>query len=617
MASVLLRSAALLACALAAAAPHAANRPAIPVQEFFSNPAMTGASISPNGQFVAMRERSSAGRAMLTVINTATREQQVVANYSNADVSQFYWLSDQRLVYITTNVDHRGDAGAPGLYAVDRDGQGFSPLTEVLQDKRSFADSMGVGNAYLSEMTLTGFPLRRNESTLVVERSIRDKLMRINTRNGKRQEIEAPPGTFRWLVDPHGEIRVAVAKRGDDHLVFYMDQGSWRQLASFKAQSEHSFMPVIYVNGTLYVRANNGKDETAIYRYDLQKNALVSPPTITSPGYDASGYFLVGDSSIRGYRTNTDQERTIWFDAQMQAIQAEVDEVLPATLNVISYGAHSETPNVLVDSYSDVQDHIYILYNRDTKKGLRLGAATSLDPQRMAPMKMLRYPSRDGRKIPVFVTVPVQPSATPLPTVVLMGASGTERNVHWGWDAEVQFLASRGYVVLQPVPRGVSGFGLTHASAAGNPAAAQDDIADAVAWAAAQGYTDPARVCIAGTGAGGYAAMLGLLRNPATFKCGISWSGVTDHEDAGLSPLRSAARIKQPVLLAYGKEDEGVTFSEGRKLYEALARNDAGAEWLEYTSSVEDWKTQGNRIDLWRHIEAFLSKHIGEAKAGL
>jgi dipeptidyl aminopeptidase/acylaminoacyl peptidase len=139
--------------------------------------------------------------------------------------------------------------------------------------------------------------------------------------------------------------------------------------------------------------------------------------------------------------------------------------------------------------------------------------------------------------------------------------------------------------------------------------------------------------------------MMGLIRDPGVFKCGISWSGITDidamfrrdwndmaepkalaqlREIVGdpkldgaqfkaTSPLHNAARIKQPVLLAYGKEDSRVPFSDGRKFYEALSATNPNVEWREYTPSVEDWKTQGNRIDLWKRIEAFLAKNIGTA----
>lgn len=276
---------------------------------------------------------------------------------------------------------------------------------------------------------------------------------------------------------------------------------------------------------------------------------------------------------------------------------------------------------MLVDAYSAVQDHIYFLYDTATKKQIMLGASRPwIEPGKMADMFMERYPARDGMRIPAFVTLPKSGPQHKLPTVVLVGEQPWQRNVKWAWSPEVQFLASRGYVILQPEPRGTAGFGLRHRQAGEQQwgRAIQDDIADAVKWAVAQGYTDPARVCIAGTGYGGYAAMMELISHGDLYQCGVTWSGAIDFKGASnakvpqeLSPLQNAARIKQPVLLAYGTEDTKADYKQGRKLYEAISAGNPHAEWLSYQPSVEDWKTQQNRIDLWQRIEAFLRRHIG------
>ncbi|MYN30627.1 alpha/beta hydrolase family protein [Duganella levis] len=635
----------LLAAATATAAAQAAP---IPIEQFFQKPQMTGASISPDGRHVALRMQSPSGRSMLNVLDVATREQKAVANFRNADVGVFFWQSDMRLAYTVINVDHGGDIGETGLYAVDRDGKEFAVLSPTVVPQRSFADSDYANNEYLARPTLNGFLPRKADTMYVVARFPDDTvLMRINTRvNGRMSDVRAPRGTHRWLVDADGEVRVAVARRHGKDTVYYLEDNNWRELASFDPLSPEAFEPLLYADGKLYVRAHHGRDEASVYRFDLDKKALDSTPLVTAPGFDADGYFQLSDSKMLGFRTNTDSENTVWFDTTMTAIQQEIDALLPNTINTLSYGGHSATASVLVDAHSDVQDHIYLLYNRDTKKLLRLGDAhPDLKAEQMAPMAMDRYPARDGLRIPLYFTVPEPAVKRPRPTVVLVGDPQWKRSSSWAWNEEVQFLAARGYVVLQPQPRGTPGFGRAF-EAAGDKQwgrAMQDDIADAVKWSVAQGYTDPARVCIAGTGYGGYAAMMGLIRDPALFKCGVSWSGMTDigamfdrswkdvAEERGLaqlqarvgdpkldaaqfretSPLHNAARITQPVLLAYGKEDARVPFHEGRKFRDALAAANQQVEWLEYTPNVEDWKTQANRIDLWRHIEAFLAKHIG------
>src|SRR4051812_839028 len=155
-------AASFIACTLAASAALAQTpAPApMPVEQFFKKPAMTGASISPDGRHVVMRLLSPDGRNMLTVVNAETREQKVVANFRNADVENFYWLSDKRLGYTVINVDHGGDIGKPGLYAVDHDGTHFEPLSEIIVGQRSFADSDYANRTYLARPTVNGFPYR-------------------------------------------------------------------------------------------------------------------------------------------------------------------------------------------------------------------------------------------------------------------------------------------------------------------------------------------------------------------------------------------------------------------------------------------------------------------------
>lgn len=637
----------LLAGLLAAGASHAADQTPIALEKFFQKPATTGASMSPDGRHVALRSMSPAGRSMLVVVDVETRAQKAVAAFGNADIRHFYWLSDTRLAYTAHNVDHGGSLGKPGLYAVDLDGSNVSGLSYTINQPRAFADGDHASDTYLAQASINGFAPRKTDVMFVIVNYDGDQILgRINTHSGMVADISAPRGTYRWLVDPSGAVRVVVARRQNKDMVFFKDDGNWRELAAFAPDAPDAFKPLLFVDDTLYVRAHHGRDEAAIFRYDLQKNALADQPLISVPGFDADGYFVLDDKKILGYRVNTDTETTVWFDAQMKALQQEVDALLPGTLNTLSTGGHSEKAYVLIDAHRDIQDHIYFLYHRTTKKLLRLGASRpELDPDRMGMMAMERYPARDGMQIPLYLTLPNPHGKKPAPTVVLVGDPQWQRSGYWEWNDEVQFLASRGYTVLQPQPRGTEGYGRAHTAAGIKQwgRAIQDDIADAVQWAAKNGYTDASRVCIIGGGYGGYAAMMGLARNPELFKCGASWSGITDlgamfdrnwegvadlralpqlraaigdpKLDAAqlqqASPLYNAARIGQPVLLAYGKEDGRVPFSDGRKFYAALSAGNQRVEWLEYAPDVEDAKTQKNRIDLWRHIEAFLAKHIG------
>jgi dipeptidyl aminopeptidase/acylaminoacyl peptidase len=172
----------------------------------------------------------------------------------------------------------------------------------------------------------------------------------------------------------------------------------------------------------------------------------------------------------------------------------------------------------------------------------------------------------------------------------------------------------------------------------------QDDITDATRWAIAQGLADPKRIAIAGASYGGYAAMMGLIKEPALYRAGINWVGVTDIElmyeigwsdfmgeksmrygmpkmigdpskDAAqlraTSPLQQAARIRQPVLMAYGEKDVRVPLPHGLKMRDALrAAGHKEVEWVEYEGEGHGWMLLQNQIDFWSRVERFLQTHL-------
>jgi dipeptidyl aminopeptidase/acylaminoacyl peptidase len=251
--------------------------------------------------------------------------------------------------------------------------------------------------------------------------------------------------------------------------------------------------------------------------------------------------------------------------------------------------------------------------------------------------------------MPAYLTLPPGERKTQLPLVVLVHGGPWARGASWAWNGEVQFLATRGYAVLQPEFRGSTGFGQRHFRAGFKQwgLAMQDDLADAARWAIAQGVADASRVAIAGASYGGYAALMGLVKDPELFRCAVSWVGVSDlnllysatwddispdfkrwgmpallgdrEKDAALlkanSPLTHAARIKNPLLMAYGGADHRVPIEHGRRLYEAIKGHNKNLEWVLYDKEGHGWALPETRVDFWGRVERFLARHIGPDQA--
>jgi dienelactone hydrolase len=638
-----------------------------PLSAFFGNAPFGEALLSPNGRHLAVRASAPGQRDFLTVIDLDTKSAKVVASYDDADVRQFYWINDRRLVFDTheKGVGPGDQRFMPGMYAVDFDGGRFVELASRTRFNSSTGTrvvrrllppaSMMVGNAQWvdSDDTYAIVPVgdTRGELSHV-------DLLQVNTISGHYKTVPRPGATRSWLVDHKGEPRLATTYKNLTTTLQYLDpaSGNWRELASFPAFSDtaQTIEPLGFgPTGTLFVRARGKAGTTAVHTFDVASARLDPQPLLSTPGYDFDGQLVINRDKVLGMQFRTDAVSNEWFDAGMKAIQQDVDKQLPTTVNLLSVPARGESPLVVVTAYSDVVAPVFFLYNSKTRALDKVGEARpGINPAQMGRQQFLRYQARDGMDIPALLTLPPGAKRTGLPLVVMVHGGPWVRGNSWGWAAESQFLATRGYAVLEPEFRGSTGFGAKHERAGYKQwgLAMQNDIADGVRWAVAKGIVDPKRVCIAGGSYGGYSALMGLVNDPDMYQCGISFFGVTDigllfnngahfsndlardlvkHsmpekigdpvKDAAqfkaTSPLQQAARITQPLLLAYGGVDRRVPINHGTALRDAVMRTNKAVEWVEYPEEGHGWALEKNRIDFWGRVEKFLDKNIGSGAA--
>lgn len=657
-----LTSAAIIGTILVAApATHA--EPAKPdVETFFSNPAFADAQLSPDGKCVAMLIRIKNERLKLFFMDLADMKLTLTAGFSNVDISAFHWVNNERLVFSTGDSETAaGDVRYyPGLFAINSDGSEMKTL--VTSSAQPFfttgtliQSSILPGNTFFFEVDRSD----KSDNVFVVQTMLSNildikayRLMRLNTKTGRAETFDRPGDSVAWLIDQAGVPRINVTLRDGVSEVFYRDPANekWRKIANFNVYNEAGFQPVYFdADGRLYVVARNGRDTSALYRYDIDKSAIEPEPLISIKGYDFSGQLVIDHArkKLLGIHYQTDAAATLWFDDGMKKIQKEVDDLLPSTINRLSNGRSGLTKNVLVRAHSDVRPTSYLLYDTTTGKLIMLGSShPEVDPKLMAKQDMVHYQARDGLDIPAHLTLPQVGAKKKLPMVVLVHGGPYLRGSSWGWDPEVQFLASRGYAVLQPEFRGSTGFGLKHFQAGWKQwgLSMQDDIADGARWAIAQGIADPKRICIAGASYGGYATLMGLARDPDLFRCGIDWVGVTDInlmfesdwssdlseewrnfgmpvligdriKDAvqikATSPVNIADRIKQPLLLAYGGADRRVPIAHGKEFRDAVRPYNDKMEWVEYLEEGHGWYLVKNRLDFWTRVEKFLQTNIG------
>jgi dipeptidyl aminopeptidase/acylaminoacyl peptidase len=304
----------------------------------------------------------------------------------------------------------------------------------------------------------------------------------------------------------------------------------------------------------------------------------------------------------------------------------------------------SDDGNTLLFSVaSDRDPGSYYLFNRKTMKAdLLLSSREEIDPEQMAPRRPITFKARDGLVLHGFLTMPAHPAGSKVPLVLLPHGGPFGLADGWHFDTDAQFLASRGYAVLQVNYRGSGGRGPDFKESGYREwgGKIQDDLVDGVRWAVAGGEVDGARMCVYGGSFGGYSALMLAAREPALFKCAVGYAGVYDlnlvfkpqnnrwdesrinyfgktvgTDKAELnrySPTLLAERITAPVMLVHGGQDKVALVENAEKMRDALTRAGRPPEWLLASGEGHGFYTIKNRTEFYQRLEAFLAKHIGK-----
>lgn len=653
-------SLALLGMPLSAAA--AADQ--VPMQDFFRIPAISEVTVSPAGTHAAMAIAGPTGQYALAVVALADPKKITgVAKIAGSGVVGIRWVNDKRVVFreldrelgLAENTENR-------LMAINIDGTDFKFLIgegQSLAGQHALASGRNRLHGLVRDGTADVLVLHCDP---VVERDVdalegyRCKMMldRLDTLwvGARSLTSFAPDNAVDWLANAKGEP-VLMTTSSKDVLTYHWRErdGKWRRLAQVDALNEQglAWRPFqVGPDGKLYVLASSGKPNGSamLTTLDLASGIPDPKPLVSIEGFDFSGSLIwdADANKLVGIHYTSDADGTAWLDASLKTLQQQIDALLPNTINMIQCGDHClSVPRVMVSSYSDRQPAVYFVYDREAKKLELVGAARPwIDPAQMATRELVRVTVRDGLSVPVHVTKP-RGAKGPLPTVVLVHGGPYVPGASWAWHADGQFLASRGYLVVEPDYRGTMRYGFKHFKAGWKQwgLAMQDDITDATQWAVKQGLADPKRLVIAGASYGGYATMMGLVREPELYRAGINWVGVTDivhwyhhpYSDLGdfgrrfylprmigdlktdrarlesTSPVMQAARIKRPVLMVYGALDFRVPISHGREMLAALKAKGTPVEWHEYAEEGHGWLKLENRLDFWTRVERFLAEN--------
>lgn len=650
--------ASMLLLPLGALAQPQAPVPDLPsIESFFTPPELQSARLSPSGRWLAAVVQPQGARARLVVSDLEGKEAaKVVAQFSRADVNTVRWISEDWLVFDTRDtVDRSGREPGPGLMSVRRDGERMRLLIKREWDTEFAAgganpleanhEMLALGALGTNEIIVGEYPLDAGGEFSYVRPFV------LNAESGARRKLSgnAPAGMTDWVFDVQGRPRAAILVKGNRVVAHWHDlaTGEWRVIGDFERLAV-DFWPA-FVDGAdnLYVEHKDSAGYSAMSRFDLATGKIAAEPLVSTPGFSGGVGVIQSrrDGALLAVDVLTDASSRVWLLPELKAIQAKVDAKLPGRINRVSCGGCSKPVNVLVHSSSDRHPGEYLIYQPEADKWQRIGVQRpAVDPRRMATMEFHRTKARDGKDLPVWITRTPGGDAKPRPAVVLVHGGPWARGAQWRWKDDAQFLASRGYVVIEPEFRGSTGYGDDHYRAGWKQwgQAMQDDVTDALRFAVQRGWVDDKRVCIAGASYGGYATLMGLAKDPEQYRCGVAWVGVSDprlmfsihwsninrdnkkhtmpamigdpEKDAAMlaanSPLEHAFRIKAPVFLAYGRKDRRVPIEHGERMRDALRKAGNEPQWVVYDDEGHGWERPENTIDFWRKVEAFLAKNL-------
>jgi dipeptidyl aminopeptidase/acylaminoacyl peptidase len=600
--------------------------PLIPRAVLFGNPEKAAPVISPDGTRLAYLAPHD-GLLSVWVRTIGAADDRMVAADPKRPIRNAFWAPDGgRVLFVQ---DAAGDENWH-LFAADPDGAG-EPV-----DLTPYAGTL--------VQVLSIDPNR--PAFILIAMNRRDPQLfdvyRLDPRTGEAQlDTENPGNLSAYADDAELVVRAGVAQHADaSHEIVVRDEAGapWRTLVRTGADDGTPELAGFTPDGAgLLVITSADANAARLVRFDVtsgERTVLASDPE-----YDVA-QVLVSRKTHAPVAASVVRERLEWtvldpaYAGDFAALAAQV----PGDMDVESTDRDDRV--WLVSSAVDTGSRSYWTYDRTTRSAEKIFAMRpELDRYTLAPMTPVRYPARDGLTIHGYLTTPAGVPARGLPAILLVHGGPWTRDL-WGYNGTVQWLANRGYAVLQPNFRGSTGYGKAHLNAGDRAwaTAMHTDLLDAKDWLVAQGIADPRRVAIMGGSYGGYATLAALAFAPDAFACGVDIVGPSnlntllasippywetlratftqrmgDSEDflSAHSPLFKADAIRAPLLIGQGANDPRVKMAESDQIVAAMRRNGQPVTYVVFEDEGHGFARPENAIRFNATVEAFLRDHLG------
>lgn len=637
----------------------------IPVSDFFRPSLLTRPKLNSAGTHFGALVDTGADHTAILIYDLGKQKGTMVRGSSNKDISSIAWLdqshllasmiSDKRFAegLLVANAEDPSDNylveahSATALVGVPTKTK-MKPLVWIYRNAYDEGNDLGVVQLDATKA------LGKNRGAMrgsIQAKAHEDETSLYGARASIVRAFSRPPGggvVSDYMADKDGQLVFAIVLERGVSALFRLAGDSW-----IKCPVDlDAVMPVDVgdrANELIVVGPRTEGKPRALQRLDASTGEL-GAVLLQDKSYDPVNctiYRHPESQLVIGARFHRNLQKTVWFDETYSAVQKILSEEFPEKIALV-LGSDDARKKFFVAVYSDRQPVVYYSLDLNTQVlCLVKNSSPWIDPERMRPTNVIKIKTRDEHQFDAYLTLPAGASKTNPPPLVVLPHGGPWARDTWGYDGEIQFLASRGYAVLQPNYRGSTGYNWMFPKAdTWAFRKMHDDVTDAVKTLVNAGLVDPSRMAIMGTSFGGYLAVCGAAFEPDLYRCAITISGVFDWEQAirekkydqydtgvygillrnlgdpktnreefdRISPLRHLDHLKIPVFVAHGKEDEIAAVGESRALIAQLGKRNVPFESMLVRGEGHGMSNADNQVELYTRIEAFLGKYLKPAQ---
>ncbi|MEO6172114.1 MAG: S9 family peptidase [Arenimonas sp.] len=631
-----------LACmSITAISVQAQTKQILPLEQFLKRDLFGTLKISPTGEYLAATIPQEDRSALVIFHRSNMQISGKVVLPSKTYVADFNWVNPTRILFSVG--EKAGELNQPRptgeLFGVNADGTGQGAALVGVR-------STGKGDRLMGASIIN--TLRNDDDNVIISLfhpAGFNEVQRMNVKTGSRITIaRAPIRGANFTADPSGVVRFASGANNDRRIkTYYRDDAAseWELINDEAVTSKIVSAVGFSADGKIaYLDSEEDSGPNSVYAFDtrtkvrtlISRDNTVDPSDYLRSPIDGSLYGIkYDDGKPRFEYINPDNE----FAKMHASLQAGLKTQLIQPTSFTQDGSMA-----IIVGYADNVPGDFYLYDRTNNKLSYLVSRNSwFKPEVLASMKPIYMIARDGVPLEGFLTLPVGSNGKNLPLIVNPHGGPFGPKDEWGYNPDVQILAANGYAVLQINYRGSGGYGrkFTHLGYKQWGGTMQDDLTDATLWSIKEGIADPNRICMYGASYGGYSSIMAVAKEPDLYRCAFGNVGVYDmsamyhtgdipdtksgenfldealgHQNLdAVSPSKQASKIKVPVYLAAGREDNRAAPVHTEMMHKALQNAGKQSEMVIYDGEGHGNFLLKNRIDFYQRLLGFLDKYIG------